>query len=442
MVYFLNYTRLLAVPPVRPIPTLSKDLIIEILIRVPVKSLVQSQLVCKAWLSLINHPAFVKSQLRHALSTQPHVISPKVIKHETFSLLDVDSRQIVAHLKFPRPRGEVTSVTIVGSANGIVCVAVQFKTTFPVRITDIYLWNPAMRQSKLLPSLFDYESADILSLRALGFGYDEVDHDFKVVVFGVLFPLGTCYAVYSDYRNAWRHISLPEPIRAIRAGTFDVCVNGFLCGMRNKYVMMSFDLNQEVLNCAIKFPVMNLAHAQHFRNCAAKLPVINDDNDHDYELDGEITHVIAFNNSVAVVMLMESNKKINFWTLDDGTTCLRGRGLEASWTPMLSIVLTIPASLIYGYFSNGNLQLAVVMNDVKMLVSCNADKKEARIAPLSVKMADDLHNRVIFKYTESLVSLQGFTDMSAKTTNVGKYSKPLLVLVSLCCLLFFNLSFS
>lgn len=56
------------------------------------------------------------------------------------------------------------------------------------------------------------------------------------------------------------------------------------------------------------------------------------------------------------------DEMINIWTLDDDA-CLRGGGVEASWTPMFSIDIVlqkdiqIPSKIILSYFSNGKLLL-------------------------------------------------------------------------------------
>ncbi|KAL8134521.1 hypothetical protein AgCh_009516 [Apium graveolens] len=62
---------------------------------------------------------------------------------------------------------------------------------------------------------------------------------------------------------------------------------------------------------------------------------------------------IDFNNSVAVLIMMGSNKKINMWTLDDDG-CLRGGGVEASGTPMFSIDLG--ADILYTRGHTGPLE--------------------------------------------------------------------------------------
>nr|XP_017229266.1 PREDICTED: uncharacterized protein LOC108204378 [Daucus carota subsp. sativus] len=99
------------------------------------------------------------------------------------------------------------------------------------------------------------------------------------------------------------------------------------------------------------------------------------------------------------------NKKINMWMLDDDA-CLKGGGVEASWTIMFSIDLAMPAVLYNGYFSNGELLLLIRNHDDCMWISCDADKKEAKIA--RVEMADHHYTHRLARYTESMVSLPGF----------------------------------
>ncbi|MCI34852.1 F-box/kelch-repeat protein, partial [Trifolium medium] len=56
--------------PSPPLPTLPFELIVEILSKLPVKSLMQFQCVCKSWKSLISDPNFAKKHLR--MSTKHH----------------------------------------------------------------------------------------------------------------------------------------------------------------------------------------------------------------------------------------------------------------------------------------------------------------------------------------------------------------------------------
>ncbi|XP_074334000.1 F-box/kelch-repeat protein At3g23880-like [Apium graveolens] len=390
---------------IRPNPTLSNDLISEILVRLPVKSILCFQLVCKDWLSLIKCPTFVKSQLLHAITTQtdPTFIISRYEHHQKkiFSLLHANSREIVADLQIPYSPGDFNTI-IVGSANGIVCFVVA--VNFPKYKASIYLWNPAIRRSKLIPS---YSNELRRWLGYDGFGYDPIDDDYKVV--RVLSRPSSSSKhrlfsaeVYSTNNNVWRKVL--DPIDIPSMGNFDVCVNGYLCSI-GKYGMMSFDLNKEVFNFATKLPVI----------C-----------DHDE------ARIIEFNKSIAIAILINASnddetdwkldrmldKKINMWSLDDDT-CLSGGGVEASWTMMFSIDLAMPVELCLGYFCNRDLLLLIRGNDYTWKswndykwISCNADKREAKIIPLPVYMAKRNYYCDLDKYTESLVSLAGFEQVN------------------------------
>ncbi|KAK1352851.1 F-box domain-containing protein [Heracleum sosnowskyi] len=374
-------------------PTLSEDLISEILVRVPVKSLLRFQSVSQTWLSLIKDPAFVKSQLLHSTTIktdQTLIVSRyKGFEEKNYLLLNVDSREIEGDFKFPNitPYNykHTSMFRLVGSANGIVCVAVgaDYTNLRP----NIYLWNPATRQSKLIP----WSSIYCVAEEAFGFGYDEVDHDFKVVrvVIVQVESRTSCQAeVYSANMNVWRKV--PDPIDFPLSKHFDVCVNGFLCSI-GKHGMMVFDLNKEVVNCAIKLPV-NISGYKDAR-------------------------IIEFNNSVAVVQMRNTfnfvdknfvfDGKINIWTLNDDA-CLHGSGVEASWTLLCSID-TVAAEIIHGYFSKRDLLLLINYHSEDYAwISCDVDKKEAKIVSLSVDMAYYDYTRFIYKHTLSLVSLAGF----------------------------------
>ncbi|XP_074333996.1 putative F-box protein At1g47790 [Apium graveolens] len=369
---------------IRPNPTLSDDLINQILLRVPVKSLLSFQLVCKTWLSLINDPAFVKAQLLRAntVETEQVLIMNRFERREghKISLLQIDSRQIQADLKFPYECSQDVFCRIVGSANGIVCVAVDF---------DIYFWNPATRQSKLIPSYIG--TCNELYGETLGFGYDPISHDFKVV----RLALPPSVEVYSANKNVWRKVPDPIDDTPVHA-KFDVCVNGFLCGI-GCFGMVVFDLNKEVLNCAIKLPVHNYCYDYiiKFKNSIAFIIILNGLNDDDNETDPRLC------------------EKISMWSLDDDA-CLRDGGVEPSWTIMFSIDFVNPdvfLELYLGYFNNGDLLLLIETDGYKW-ISCNADRKEAKIFPLSVDMANHFYRRDFFEYRESLVSLAGFKQVN------------------------------
>ena len=417
--------------PVRPNPTLSSDLLTEILKRLPVKPLVQYQLVSKTWLSLIKDPAFAEAQLRHAISTgtdETLIITRYLYLSgdhlQKFSLFNVDSCELMRDVKNPcsrkTPQVSDRYFRLVGSANGIVCVA-NYDFDVEEFFDPVFLWNPAIRKIKFLPPL------PVGELNDLGFGYDPVARDYKVV--SVVRKPFYSVEVYSANSNVWRKVACPIPTAVMDrfCSTFHVCVNGFLCGAGDFSMMVVFDLNREVMNYSIKLPVDGgRDDGDDDDDDDDDVDDYDDEYGSDYDSDGSYeaeanTRIIEINKSVGVIVLWANaldyemsdwrwNKKVKLWKLDD-EACLRGGGDEASWTLMFSLKFDRPALLRNGYFSNGNLLLSV-QSDNNMWISCDVDKKDAEIVPLSDEMADCCYCYDMCKYTESLVSLAGFKQIS------------------------------
>ncbi|KAK1386372.1 F-box domain-containing protein [Heracleum sosnowskyi] len=286
-----------------------EDLLIEVLSRLDVKTLLQCKSVSKPWYSLISTPIFIKSHLNRTLNGADNQTANLIVrrmnkKHGSFSLFQLGGcDELVANLDFPYSKGDYGFTPlpmVIGCVCGIVCVCVDpnagidanwCKSIFN-RQSDIYIWNPATKQSKLIPAhtLHDGEGKVFL-----GFGFDPIDFDFKVVK--VNLSDDVFLEVYSLNRNVWRKIEIKLANRNI----FKICIHGFLftIGLNG---MMAFDLNKEVFICDIQLP----AHSDDA--CLAD-----------------------FKDSIAVILSNFGDDMINLWTLDD-EACLRGVGVEESST--------------------------------------------------------------------------------------------------------------
>ena len=150
---------------------------------------------------------------------------------------------------------------------------------------------------------------------ALGFGFDHVDLDFKVVRVvpcDLSAPVHSTDAylteIYSSNRNTWRKIE-PTPTDYPNYNHFDASLHGFLftigyCGM------IAFDINKEVFISDINLPY-SLGDYAYFE-----------------------TRVTEFKDSVATIVSVMYKRKIKLWTLDDEACLCRSGGVEASWTIM------------------------------------------------------------------------------------------------------------
>lgn len=100
--------------------------------------------------------------------------------------------------------------------------------------------------------------------------------------------------------------------------------------------------------------------------------------------------------SVGLINLEGFGAEMKLWKLDD-VECLRGDGVEPSWSIMLAINVEFPC-MPHSYYSSGYLVLLI---DGPVWVWYNPDKKEATNLPIKK------YWRQIFRYTESLVSIPG-----------------------------------
>ncbi|XP_063949007.1 F-box protein At4g11590-like [Daucus carota subsp. sativus] len=285
---------------------LTDDLWFEIFLRLPVKDLLASKCVCKSWLSNISSRRFVTDHLRRSISSGEddetlivhHSVNLELQGWGPFSLTHLTSGDVLEQLDYPYSEGYYssgpTSSRILGSNCGIVCVLVEHGRRY-----DIYLWNPATKLSKLVPSQAE---GRLLKQQIIGFGFDQKDFDCKVVE--IVF---SSTSVYSSNRNAWRKMYPIKQILPIDVPfvALEVCLHGFLLTTGHKG-MMAFDLNKEVFIYDIKLPV-----------------------------DPEDTCIAEYYDSIAVMMCERSENKVKLWTLDD-EACLSGGGVEASWTMKLS----------------------------------------------------------------------------------------------------------
>lgn len=374
--------------------TIPEDLIRDILLRVPSETLVGLKSVCKSWLALISSPNFAKSHLAITASQEKevlHIVRTYVNENKSISLINLRTQQFLSTPHFP----SILRDKLVGCACGIVCLR-------STNGSNMYLWNPATNLSKRIPSpSFRYDDDD-----ALGFGFDEINNDFKILrVAWRLKP--NCshrkyYAqdceeiyveVYSSNKNAWRKLQDKPTDLPYKYGEFHVTVNtGLLC-CAGCYGIITFDLHTEVLTCdGINYPVPTFD---------TTISNINNHNDMDSR-----ALVTNFNDSIAVIIYKRSKDphsyKLNLWALDN-VECLRGGGIEASWTLIFNIDVNLPIDFVQGYFNSGDLLLNLHENSWYLY---NIDNKESSYFTQSLYLGQ------IYKYSKSLFTIPGFKQVN------------------------------
>ncbi|KAL6179278.1 hypothetical protein ACLB2K_050794 [Fragaria x ananassa] len=279
---------------------LPNECLTEILVRVPVKSLLRFRCVSKTWHSLISSPAFVTTHLNHNRCKASHGEKSNqqdkfiLFRHyssfdyaneddngyrtyinrkeeECFALhKDDESFPHNPTLKLKPPHktwGEYFS--IVGSMNGIVCMVDWDKCV---------LWNTSLNKAMktssqtVFPSFFPV-------MHLLGLGCDPITNDLKLVRLFYSkennhYVVPPHIEIFTLSTNSWREVAAPGPMyilvqsksspQAFLSGAFHWVAHtppgqGSCCN-----VIMAFDMGNEVFyeialpSCLASKPHLNM----------------------------------------------------------------------------------------------------------------------------------------------------------------------------------------
>ncbi|XP_073287018.1 F-box/kelch-repeat protein At3g23880-like isoform X1 [Primulina huaijiensis] len=190
------------------IPCLPEEIVVEILARLPVKSLLKFRCVSKSWLALIYSQQLIKTHLNNSRSgrnfSNYRIMS--TISHPNFDLrhcsvisLMQEPSTDACSIDYPKKHPK-KAVWVVGSCNGLICLAINEK--------DLFFWNPSTRKSKKLPPVNVNIKRGFYNI--YGFGYNECDDDYKVVgifcVFGNAGAYESMVKIYSSKINSWKRM--------------------------------------------------------------------------------------------------------------------------------------------------------------------------------------------------------------------------------------------
>ncbi|GAB4857340.1 hypothetical protein Ancab_015248 [Ancistrocladus abbreviatus] len=190
---------------------LSGDVMIEILTRLPVKSLIRFKSVCKTWYILFNNPIFIKIHMNVTKDTASVTNSLSLVVHARDK---TNSNQILSLVLKPPYLDPITAylhpsfdgfdyINIVGSINGLICL------NLCTVATSIVLWNPATRHHfQIQHPQLTLEDDERVSL---GFAYCSKVDDYKVIriLYTKHFKADMCPSrveIYSTQVNSWRSV--------------------------------------------------------------------------------------------------------------------------------------------------------------------------------------------------------------------------------------------
>ncbi|PIN08658.1 hypothetical protein CDL12_18767 [Handroanthus impetiginosus] len=143
------------------------DLLTEILLKLPTKSLIRFKSVCKHWLSLISARRFSHLHaLRHPKPQPSLILSAHTSQHFYLRPILGTKKLISYHFSLPKPK-------ILSSCNGLLLLQSDNHQK------DYYVYNPTTKQSRKITLTDNNNYAIVLGLR-LAFGSSKSPH-YKIV---------------------------------------------------------------------------------------------------------------------------------------------------------------------------------------------------------------------------------------------------------------------
>ena len=143
---------------------LPHDVVLNILVRLPVKSVLRFRCVSKTWDSSITTPSFISTHLNLNLNNNNNnnnslacLITPTISLGFPFiitipSFIGGYDHAFNRISEYPIPSA-FPRIHLACSCNGLVCLYRFTKAS--TNANSIYLWNPSIRKFKRLPAFFD-----------------------------------------------------------------------------------------------------------------------------------------------------------------------------------------------------------------------------------------------------------------------------------------------
>ncbi|KAH7859649.1 hypothetical protein Vadar_003757 [Vaccinium darrowii] len=200
---------------------LPREIIVNILSRLPIKPLIRCKSVCKSFLNLTRDPYLINTHLNHASSHNEE--NPTLILHTT--TISYSFNQFRSHLYYATQTPtnsfsceqihfisplNINEFRVLGSCNGLLFL---LHPTIDGRVSVI---NPSTRKLIEIPNLMAGKSSV-----GMGIGFSPKSNEYKVVK---VFDWSALY-VYSLSKGIWREVGAPS-FKISGDLKSNVCVNG------------------------------------------------------------------------------------------------------------------------------------------------------------------------------------------------------------------------
>ncbi|TYI62871.1 hypothetical protein E1A91_D10G277800v1 [Gossypium mustelinum] len=370
-------------------------LVTEILSKLPVKSLIRFNCVCKYWCSSFQTPCFISKHYHNNL--KKNNLNPLLQRTDGnadipyFSQLSVEKGEnflVKQNIRFPFFIHD--SPCVWGARRGLFCLHSALMDD-----TKVAIWNPSTREFKILPpSSVQRPTYPGLSCKHVFFDCGAFEFDFKTDDYKFIRFVTLCYVdsecgiespevsqveLYSLKCDSWKEIPSPN------YSPLDYCLsNNCLDGIcywiiatgnspYEKVMILSFDMANE------KFSVSPILE---FVGFFSKINI----------------NVLVFNGSVGVLVYPVEgiDKSFDLWVMN---------GEE--WTKQFSIE-SIPGVVDpLGFWKNNELFLLNTNYEVVLF-----DPSTQELKVLGINSYLDHHREYVslFFYVESLVSINGIQE--------------------------------
>ncbi|GMI74448.1 hypothetical protein like AT3G06240 [Hibiscus trionum] len=352
---------------------LPEVLVLEILSKLPVKSLTRFRCVCKPWSCSFQTPLFITKHHNNNLRNNNLNLLFKGFQgntidglHYFYQLSTEKGQNFSAKQKFHIPffgKGW-SNLFVDGPCNGILCLNEPED--------KVALWNPSTREFKILPqsSVQRPPSADYTSFDGLGFGYDSQTDDYKVLRFVIShfddlsFDPNHQAELYSLRSDSWKEIST-NGVYVRDCPLFNKYLNGFYywhAAGDSGYLILSFDMVNE------KFSTLSLPST----------------------LVQSYWHLLDFNGLLGAILQPDegTEKSFDLWVMN------------GSWTKQFTIESVPGVEWPLGFWKNGELFFE---SSEHQLVLFHPSTRELK----NLGMHAEKDTMQITAYVESLVTING-----------------------------------
>nr|AAT69247.1 S-locus F-box protein 1 [Prunus armeniaca] len=234
-----------------------KEILVDILVRLPAKSLVRFLCTCKSWSGLIGSSSFVSIHLNRNVTEHAHVYLLCLLHPNFERLADPDDPYVKQEFswslfsnetfeessKITHPLGSTEHYGIYGSSNGLVCISDEI-LNFD---SPIHIWNPSVKKFKTPPMSTNINIK--FSLVSLQFGFHPRVNDYKAVRMMRTNKNVLAVEVYSLSTDSWKMVeAIPPWLKCTwqhHKGTFFNGVAYHIIQKGPLFSIMSFDSGSE-----------------------------------------------------------------------------------------------------------------------------------------------------------------------------------------------------